>query len=347
VTTRLPVVVSTGPWEDPGWERPLLEAGFAVRIGPSADLHPDHRIADADLVAMLADADAWLVSGREDATRETLAACPRLRIVVKATIGVERIDIHAATDFGILVVNSPALENFVGVAEATVMLALALTKRLGAKARVLRSGAWRDHTGLGSLLAGSTVGIVGLGRIGGNVARRLEPFGVRLLAADPYIDPSRAEDHGAELVDLPTLLAHSDIVTLHVPLTEETRHLIGWEELEQMRPAAWLINTSRGPVVSEAALVDALERDRIAGAAIDVFEAEPLADDSALRRIDPDRLILTPHSVGANLAMRVTGTRMAVAAIVEASAGRVPDNVLNPEVIPVWTARFGGEPADR
>lgn len=342
MTSRRPVVVSTGPWEDPGWEGPLVEAGFDVRVGPSADLFPTHRLSDAELVAMLADADAWLVSGREDATRAILEACPRLRIVVKATIGVERIDIDAATDLGILVVNSPAPENFTGMAEAAVMLMLTLTKRLGPKERLLRSGVWRDHRGLGTLLAGSTVGIVGLGRIGGGVARRLAAFDVNLLACDPYIEPARAAAHGAELVDLPTLLVRSDVATLHVPLTAETRHLVGRRELELLGPDGWLVNTSRGPVVSEDALVDALERGVIAGAAIDVFETEPLPAASALRRVDPDRLILTPHSVGANLAMRTTGTRMATGAIVAATAGRVPEHVLNPEVVPAWLARFGG-----
>ena len=129
-----------------------MDAGYEVRIGPSADLQPGYAWPAGALGAMLADADCWLISGREYATRELLAACPRLRLVVKATIVVERVDIDAATAQGILVVNSPAPENFTGVSEAAVMLALALTKRLATKERVLRAGTWRDHTGLGTLV---------------------------------------------------------------------------------------------------------------------------------------------------------------------------------------------------
>ena len=334
-------MVASGPWEDPGWERPLVEAGYEVRTGPSADLQPGYAWPQGALAALLADADAWLISGREHATRELMAACPRLRLVVKATIGVERVDIAAATDLGILVVNSPAPENFTGVSEAVVLLALALTKRLAAKERVIRSGTWRDHTGLGTLLAGQTIGIVGLGRIGGGVAARLAGFEVRVLAADPYIDPARADALGAELVPLDALLEASGVVTVHVPLTPETRHLVDAPQLARMRPEAYLINTSRGAVVNEAAIAEAIERGALAGAAIDVFADEPLPADSPLRRLDPERVILTPHSVGANLAMRTTGTRMAFEAIGLAMAGTVPGHVLNPEAVDGWTARFG------
>jgi D-3-phosphoglycerate dehydrogenase len=342
VTPPRPVVVASGPWEDAGWERPLLEAGYVVRTGPSADLQPGYAWPDGALGSLLADADAWLISGREHATRELMAACPRLRLVVKATIGVERVDIPAATDLGILVANSPAPENFSGVSEAAVMLALALTKRLAAKERVIRSGSWRDHTGLGTLLAGQAIGIVGLGRIGGGVARRLAGWDVRVLAADPYIDPGRAVDLGAELVPLDALLAESGVVTVHVPLTAETRHLIDAPQLARMRREAYLVNTSRGAVVNEAALAEAIASGDLAGAAIDVFADEPLPADSPLRRLDPERVILTPHSVGANLAMRTTGTRMALQAIRLAMAGMVPAHVLNPEAVERWSARFGG-----
>jgi D-3-phosphoglycerate dehydrogenase len=208
---------------------------------------------------------------------------------------------------------------------------------------VLRAGTWRDHTGLGTLLAGQTIGIVGLGRIGGGVASRLAGFEVRVLATDPYIDPARATALGAELVPLDRLLEESSVVTVHVPLTGETHNLIDAPQLARMRREAYLVNTSRGAVVNEAALVAAIERDALAGAAIDVFADEPLPAGSPLRRLDPERVILTPHSVGANLAMRTTGMRMAMAAIEAAMAGELPGHLLNPAAVPVWTGRFADQ----
>jgi phosphoglycerate dehydrogenase-like enzyme len=156
------------------------------------------------------------------------------------------------------------------------------------------------------------------------------------------VNPAAAAECGVRLVPLEALLEQSDVVTLHVPLTDETAGMIGAEALARMRPGAHLINTARGAVVSEAALAAAIEAGSIAGAAIDVFEAEPLALDSPLRRLDPERVILTPHSVGSNLAMRETGTRMAIGAIIEAMAGRSPEHVLNAEAVGTWRVRFGG-----
>jgi len=186
-------VVASGPWDDdPGWQAALEEAGCEVLLGRSFDRFPGQPYSEDELIDLFSGADAVLVSTRERVTRRVLEACPRLRIVAKATIGVERIDLEAAGALGILVVNSPAPENFLGMAEATVGLILALAKRLIANQRRLREGRWKQTDSLGALLTGQTIGIVGLGRIGSNVARRLTGWDVRLLAADPYVEPAAA-----------------------------------------------------------------------------------------------------------------------------------------------------------
>lgn len=341
-------VVATGPWDTPaGWQKPLEEAGCEVVLGRSFDAFPDQPYGEDELIELLRDADAAIVSTRERVTRRILQACPRLKIVAKATIGIEGIDLEAATDLGILVVNSPAPENYLGVAEATVGLVLALVKRLPANQRTVRDNAWKHPGILGAMLAGKTIGIVGLGRIGANVARRLNGWDVELLAADPYVEPAIAEAVGARLVTLDTLVRASDVLTLHVVLTPETRRMIGEQQLRAMKPAAYLVNTSRGGVVDEAALARAIEEGRIAGAALDVFDEEPLSPGSPLRRLDPDRTILTPHCIGSNLSLRETGNRMAVEGVLRTLRGEVPDRVRNTAAIKSWRGRAGRTPVAR
>lgn len=333
-------VVVTGPWEDPqGWQKPLEEAGCDVVLGRSFDAFPGNLYKEEQLIELLRDSDAAIVSTRERITRRVLEACPRLKIVAKATIGIEGIDLDAATDLGILVVNSPAPENYLGVAEATVGLILALVKRLPANQRTVRENAWKTPDILGAMLAGKTVGIVGLGRIGMNVARRLNGWDVELLATDPYVEPASAYSVGVRLAGLEALIRASDVLTLHVPLTPETGHMIGEEQLRAMKPSAYLINTSRGGVVDERALVRAIEEGSIAGTALDVFENEPLPLEHPLRRLPTERVILTPHSIGNNLALRETGTRMAIGAVLHALRGEFPLHVKNPNAVEPWRSR--------
>lgn len=339
-------IVSTGPWDcPPGWWEPLEAAGYEVRAGRSFDDFPGTPYSEDELIELLKDADAALVSTRERITARVLNACPRLKIVAKATIGVEGIDVEEATRLGVLVINSPAPENYLGVAEATVGLMLGLVKRLPANQRKVDEYGWKDASILGSLLSGKTVGIVGLGRIGANVAKRLSGWNVELLAADPCVDPAAAQAVGVMLVSLETLLAESDVLTLHVVLTPETKHMINEGRLRTMKPSAYLVNTSRGGVIDEDALVRALEQDRLAGAALDVFEEEPLPPDSPLRALSPERVILTPHSIGNNLALRETGTRMAVEGVLRALRGELPENLKNPTAAERWRTRLLGEPS--
>jgi D-3-phosphoglycerate dehydrogenase len=333
-------VVAVGPWDRPGWATALEAAGHEVVEGRSIEHFPGQPYSQDELIALVQDADAVLVSSRDRMTREIIEACPRLRIIAKATIGVEVIDLDAATERGIVVCNSPALENLVGVAEGAVLQILTLLKRVRINERLLRDGAWRADDRLGELLSSRTVGIIGLGRIGSNVARRLQTWDVRVLAADPNVEEGHAVSVGARLVPLDELLRESDAITIHVNLTDETRGMIGEAELRSMRPTAYLANSSRGPVLDEAALCRAIQEGWIAGAAQDVFAQEPLRPGNPILKLDPDRVMLTPHAIGANRAMRETGTQMSVENMLRALRGDLPRNVVNPEVIPAWGRRF-------
>ena len=338
--SRQPRVVATGPWEIAGWDDDLRAGRCAVVTGPSIDQSPGATLGTEGVAALCRGADAILASTRDWITDDVLEAAPELRIVAKATIGVEKIDVQAATRRTVLVVNSPAPENFTGLAEATIGLIVALAKRLLEKEARLRGGAWRDAATDGTVLASRTIGIVGLGRVGSAVARRLRGWDVRVIASDPYLDHGLFEEVGAESVDLVTLLEQADAVTLHVPLTPQTDTMVGPPELARMRAGALLINTSRGRVIDENAVIAALERGSLGGAALDVFTDEPLPSSSPLRSVGRERLILTPHSIGSSLASRTTGTRMAVRAILATLAGSVPENVVNPEVVPAWSRRW-------
>lgn len=338
-----PRVVATGPWLDTEWDTPLHAAGCTVVAGPSIDSRPGDRLGESELRGLCADADAILVSSREILTGLVMDVAPRLRIVAKATIGVERIDLAAASARGVLVVNSPAPENVVGLAEATVGLIVALAKQLLTKEALIAGGGWRDATTDGLVLAGRTVGIVGLGRVGSGVARRLAGWDVDLIGYDPYIPPQQFSELGVRPVDWRELITASDVLTLHVPLTAETRGMVGPSELARLPDGALLLNTSRGPVVDEAAVAEALLGGSLGAAALDVFEEEPLSSDSPLRRVPRQRLLLTPHSIGSSRASRVSGTRMATEAILSALAGHVPPNVVNGEVVGQWRERW--EPA--
>jgi D-3-phosphoglycerate dehydrogenase len=325
-------------------EELLRSAGCEVVLGKSVDDFPEFRYKNKELIDLIGDAGALLVSTREVIGGEILDSCPNLQAVVKGSIGVENIDQKAATGLGILVCNSPAPENFTGLAEATVGLMVALFKRLKLNEPHLRQGGWKEPQNRGELMVGKTVGLIGLGRVGREVAKRLKPWEFRLIAYDPYVEQEAADSLGVRLVSLDELLRESDLVTIHVVLTDETRHMITLRELKSMKPTAYLVNTSRGAVIREESVVEALNQGIIAGAALDVFEEEPLPMASKLRQVDPARLILTPHIIGNNPKSIESGHRMAVESILSILGGRVPEAVLNPDAVERWRERFWSEP---
>ena len=329
-------ILATGPSGAFEELQPLRDAGHEVVIGRPLDQPGRIAYTEADLIAAARDADVILASHLETISRGVMEAAPRLRLVIVPFIGTDKIDIPAATRLGVLVANSPTPENFIAVAEATIGLILMLLKRVKHNEAKLRRGDWAQRQDRGEFLFGKTVGLVGLGRVGSHVARRLVNWDVRLLASDPYIPMAQAEALDVTLVDLDTVLAESDVVSLHASLTDETRGLIGEKELRRMKPTAVLVNTARGEMADEEALARAIGEGWIAGAAVDAFVKEPLPPANLLRGVDPERLILTPHNVSHSEAGRRANLRLAFEQILAATRGEAPAHCVNPEAIPHW-----------
>ena len=239
-----------------------------------------------------------LISAGTPIDARAFGALSRNRFVLRPYVGYDDIDVEAATEQGILVANVP--DTFIQeVADHTLMLLLAAQRRLPMMDRFVRDGRWAQGEQAREVahpirrLSTMTLGLVGFGNIARLVTQRAAPFGLRVLAYDPYVAPDVAAEHGVSLVSFDELLAESDIVSVHVFLSKDTRHLLNAERLARMKPTAILVNTSRGPVVDEAALIEALRAGRLAGAALDVFEQEPL--DPASPLIGMDNVILLPH----------------------------------------------------
>jgi phosphoglycerate dehydrogenase-like enzyme len=315
---------------------PLREAGHEVIFAPAAN--PGGGAISQELLALSQDADVAL---GVNLSREAMVASESLRAIVTTSIGVERVDMASATEMGILVCNSPSPENFNGVAEATVGFLVALSKRMKRKEASLRTRGWGAESDRGSLLMGRTLGLVGLGRVGGGVAERLSGWGLRIIAADPYVSEQRVERLGVERLGLREVFNQSDFISIHVVLTPETLKLVDEDLLRTMKPTAYLVNTSRGQVIDEVALERALREEWFAGAALDVFEQEPLPMDSPLRHLDPERVILTPHAMSHTWESREGGLRMGIESTLAILGGETPETVLNPDAIPAWQMRFG------
>ena len=309
--------------------------------------------SEAEMARMAEGCDALMGTSIRNApiSRKIMESSDRLRIVAKYTIGVDDVDVEGATELGILVCHGPTESNWGGVAEGTITMMLSMLKKTRERDRHLKDrGEWRKADLQGTYVGsradgyrGITLGLIGLGRIGSRIATLLRPWKMRILATDPYVPEAKFTEHGVERVDLDTLLRESDVVSLHVVLTRETRHMIGPKQLALMKPTAILINTSRGPCVQEPALIEALFRDQIAGAALDVFEEEPLSQDSQLRNLG-DKVLLSPHMVSSNVGSGLgPGIRWATESVLHALRGEVPDNVYNREVIARWQSRFGGK----
>lgn len=277
------------------------------------------------LLAAVQDASAILSQLTEQIDDEVLAAAgPGLRIVANGAAGVDNVDLTAAARRGVVVSNTPGVLDD-ATADLTLALILATTRRVVEADRFIRGGSpwiWgpREWTGL-QLSAGATLGIVGLGRIGMAVARRARAFGARVIATGSRATGAEAARLGVEAVTLDELFARAEVVSLHCPLTTETRGMVDAPRLASMRPGSYLINTGRGPLVDEEALADALDSGHLAGAGLDVHEREPRVNER-LRR--SDRVVLLPHIGSAGAATRDAMGRLAVLNIVEVLAGRDP-----------------------
>ncbi len=259
---------------------------------------------------------------------ETLAQAENLAVIARWGVGYDTIDMPAATEHGVFVcITPPAVRR--PVAEGIMALLLAITKRIPAKDRIVRTGRWEEipHT-MGVALAGRTLGSVGVGNIGAEFFRLVKPFDLdRTLATDPFVSPEQAATLGVELVDLDTLLRESDFVCINCPLTAETFHLIGEAQLRRMKPTAFLINTARGPIIDQAAIIRALSEGWIAGAALDVFEEEPLPLPNPLATMD--NVILTPHAIAWTDQMARDNSVICCDNILTVLSGAVPEYTVN------------------
>jgi D-3-phosphoglycerate dehydrogenase len=245
-----------------------------------------------ELTAAIADADAVLVRSATKITRESLSRATRLKVIGRAGVGVDTIDVEAATEKGVAVMNAPA-GNTISAAELACALLLALIRKVPAADRSMKDGKW-DRTSFGGTeLYGKTLGLVGAGRVGGEVARRARAFGMRVLAYDPFLSADAAREIGAELAPLETVLREADVISLHVPLTDKTRGMLGETQLALVKPTAVIINAARGGVLDEAVLLRRLTEGTLAGAALDVFDQEPLPGDHPFRKLS--NVVLTPH----------------------------------------------------
>jgi D-3-phosphoglycerate dehydrogenase len=304
-------------------------------------LRRDHEVDERtgltrdELCAAIADYEALVVRSQVKVDAELIAAGPRLLVIGRAGVGVDNVDLDAATRAGITVVNAPT-GNTIAAAEHTLALMFSLARRIAAADASVRRGEWKRSQFTGTELRGKTLGIVGLGKIGQAIADRARGLEMSIVGVDPYVTPEQAALHGVELTDLDGLLARSDVVTVHVPVTRATRGLIGREALAAMKPGAFLLNVARGGVVDEAAVADALRDGRLAGAAFDVFEQEPPVDSPLL---EAPNTVLTPHLGASTEEAQVLVAEEVADQVLDVLAGRPARYAVNAPLLTPETAR--------
>jgi D-3-phosphoglycerate dehydrogenase len=288
---------------------------------------------EAEIIEAARDADAILTVGSK-MTRSVMEQLPKCQVIVRYGIGYDTIDVNAATDNNILVVNIPDF-CFEEVSNHAIAILLACAKKVVTLNNMVKQGRWMEAKAAQAPMVsihGQTLGIAGCGNIGRTTARKAQCFGLKILGYDPYVDKSLAEEHGITLVSLPELLKGSDFISLHTALNKETWHIIGEKEFRQMKPTAYIINTARGSVIDEKALIKALREKRIAGAGLDVFEQEPIDPDNPLLKMD--NVIVLPHSASySDVAFKRLRTCVGQEAA-RVLSGRWPKNVVNKTVKP-------------
>jgi len=312
----------------------LLRGRVELRVWPGEEPPPKEV-----LIREVRDVDGLLCLAFDRIDADVINAGRNLKVISQVAVGYDNIDVEAATQRGIYVTNTPGVLTET-VADLTWAILLAAARRVVEADRCIRRGGWTRpwfDVMLGSDVYGKTLGIVGLGRIGSAVARRARGFNMKILYYSRTRKPKLERELNAKYVDLDTLLRESDFVTLHVPLTRETYHMIGERELRLMKPTAFLINTARGAVVDEKALYRALKEGWIRGAALDVYEREPISPDHPLLKLE--NVVLTPHIGSATAETRVGMAVLAVKNLLAALEGEVPPNLVNPEVLEVRRLR--------
>ncbi len=312
-------VLVTDPIAPDGVAYLRQHATVDVRSG----LRPD------ELLAIIGDYEALVVRSETKVTRAVIEAGTHLRVIGRAGVGVDNIDVDAATARGIIVVNAPA-GNTIAVAEHTIGLLLAVARRIPQAWAALRAGQWQRSRFMGMEVRGKVLGIIGLGRIGREVARRAQGLEMRVVAFDPYVAAEHARRLGVEMLDLPALLRAADFVSIHTPATAQTRGLIGAAELALLKPTAIVINCARGGIVDETALYEALEQKRLAGAALDVFEKEPPGDNPLLQL---ENVVATPHLAASTHEAQVSVALEVAEQVIAALDGRPTLYAVNAPIV--------------
>jgi D-3-phosphoglycerate dehydrogenase / 2-oxoglutarate reductase len=319
-------VLVTEPLEQGGMDILRQHAQVDIRKNPTS----------VELLAMIGEYDALVVRSRTQVTRQILETCSKLKVVGRAGTGVDNIDVDAATAQGVIVVNAPA-GNSNAVAEQTIAMMLMLARRLFQAVSSLKAGRWEKSSLQGCEVKGKVLGLVGLGRIGSLVASKAKGMEMRVVAFDPYASPERAATSGIELLALDEVLRISDFCSVHTPLTPDTHGLIDAAKLALMKPTAYILNCARGGIVDELALKNALAARVIAGAALDVFEVEPVTDAEL---IASPSLIATPHLGASTIEAQESVSLDVAQAVVDVLEGRMPASPVNLPYMPPKMASF-------
>ncbi|MBI2871408.1 MAG: phosphoglycerate dehydrogenase [Candidatus Omnitrophica bacterium] len=296
-----------------------------LRKEPAIRVDERERISPPELKKIASRYDAIVVRSQTEITRDILERAKRLKVVGRAGVGMDNIDVKAATKRGVVVMNSPG-GNTISTAEHTLSMLLALSRNIPQANASLHESKWNRSQFTGVELYGKVLGVVGLGRIGREVAHRARAFGMKVIASDPFISKEKARQLEIELVDLKTVLARSDYISLHVPLTPETRHMLGAAELKRVKTGVRIINCARGGLIDEQALVKALKAKRVGGAAVDVFEEEPPHNHPLLKF---DNVIATPHLGAATSEAQVHVAQDIAQQVADCLLGRGVRNAIN------------------
>ena len=286
-------------------------------------------ITQEELITTIKDFDAIIVRSRTKVTRDVIEAAEKLKIIARAGVGVDNVDVEAATERGIMVVNAPESTS-ITVAEHAIGLILSIARKISIADKSVKEGKWDKSKFMGIELNGKTLGIIGLGRIGTQVSIRAKSFGMEVLVYDPYVTEEAGAKIGVSVVDLEYLLRNSDIMTIHVPLTPETKHLISKDEFEIMKENAIIVNAARGGIINEKDLYNALSSGKIWGAGLDVFEVEPPKDNPLL---ELDNVVLTPHIGASTKEAQIDAAIIVANEVKKVFMGKAPKNVLNMPVL--------------
>ena len=291
-----------------------------------AEVVVDTSITPEELLETIHEYDGIIVRSRTKITKDVIDKADNLKIIARAGVGVDNIDLDEATEKGIMVVNSPESTS-ITVAEHTMGLLLTLARKLSIADKSVKEGKWEKKKFMGTELRNKTLGVIGMGRIGSQVVNRCKAFEMDAIVYDPYLPEEVAKQMGVVLTDLETVLKNADFITIHVPLTPETKHLISEHEFDIMKDTAFITNCARGGIIDEDALYDALSNNKIGGAALDVYEEEPPAEDSKLFELD--NIVLTPHIAASTKEAQRDAAIIVADEIIELAKGGTPQNVLN------------------